>query len=182
MHAYASEYLLQFLKPGSKVLDVGSGSGYLVAVFHHLISPRGDPTLGSKVVGIDHIPQLVDWSVSNLRKDGLGEALDEGKIEMISGDGRLGKSTFSGIIGAQDLTVVAGYPSGGPYDCIHVGAAAPSLPQELVDQLAMPGRLFIPVGKVSQRLLQIDKDEHGQVSWKDLFGVMVRPIVSMSPR
>jgi protein-L-isoaspartate O-methyltransferase len=29
MHAYAMEYLKDFIKLGSKVLDVGSGSGYL---------------------------------------------------------------------------------------------------------------------------------------------------------
>ena len=29
MHAYALEYLKEYLKPGSKILDVGYGSGYL---------------------------------------------------------------------------------------------------------------------------------------------------------
>ena len=29
MHAMALEYLKDYLKPGNKVLDVGSGSGYL---------------------------------------------------------------------------------------------------------------------------------------------------------
>jgi hypothetical protein len=53
-------------------------------VLHHLVGPTG------KVVGIDHIPELVDWSVENLRKDGLGEALEKGQIEMVAGDGRQG--------------------------------------------------------------------------------------------
>lgn len=91
MHAHAAEYLLPYLKPGSKVLDVGSGSGYLTAIFHRLVSPENDNS-GGKVVGIDHVPQLVEWSVSNLKRDGLGQALDDGKIEMICGDGRLGMS------------------------------------------------------------------------------------------
>jgi protein-L-isoaspartate(D-aspartate) O-methyltransferase len=65
-------------------LDVGSGSGYLAAVFHHLVSP------GGKVVGIDHIPQLVDASIANLKKDGLGGALETGEVVILSGDGRLG--------------------------------------------------------------------------------------------
>lgn len=38
----------------------------------------------------------------------------------------------------------------GPYDCIHVGAAAPEMPQALIEQLASPGRMFIPVGSFSQ--------------------------------
>lgn len=83
-HAYAAELLLPYLRPGSKVLDVGSGSGYLVAVLHRLVSP------GGKVVGIDHIKELVEWSRDNLRRDGLGPALESGEITLITGDGREG--------------------------------------------------------------------------------------------
>jgi len=153
MHAHASEYLLTYLQAGSKVLDVGSGSGYLTAIFHHLVSPgNGQPT--GKVVGIDHIAELVNWSVGNLKKDGLDLALESGQIEMIVGDGR------------------KGYASVGPYDCIHVGAAAPTIPQELIDQLAQPGRLFIPVGTGVQEIIQVDKDVRGNIRKKRLFGVM----------
>lgn len=67
-------------------MDVGSGSGYLAAVLHHLVSP------GGKVVGIDHIPQLVDQSIVNLKNDGLGNALETGEVVIVSGDGRLGYS------------------------------------------------------------------------------------------
>ena len=89
MHAHASEYLLTYLQAGSKVLDVGSGSGYLTAIFHHLVSPGNGQSAG-KVVGIDHMTELVDWSVGNLKKDELGPALESGQIEMIAGDGRKG--------------------------------------------------------------------------------------------
>jgi protein-L-isoaspartate(D-aspartate) O-methyltransferase len=61
-----------------------------------------------------------------------------------------------------------------PYDAIHVGAAAPTLPEALVEQLASPGRMFIPVGTESQVILQVDKDEQGKVTQKELMGVMVR--------
>lgn len=43
------------------------------------------------MVGIDHIPELVDWSVENLKRDNLAHAVSETKeIEMIAGDGRQG--------------------------------------------------------------------------------------------
>ncbi|EGO03931.1 hypothetical protein SERLA73DRAFT_175629 [Serpula lacrymans var. lacrymans S7.3] len=155
MHAHATEHLLPFLQPGSKVLDVGSGSGYLAAVLHHLVSPEG---VQGKVVGIDHIPELVEWSILNLKKDGLAEALQDKRIEVIAGDGR------------------QGYASGGPYDAIHVGAAAPTLPTALVEQLASPGRMFIPVGSYTQQIIQVDKDANGKVTKKELMGVSYVPL------
>lgn len=66
------------------MLDVGSGSGYLCAVLHYLVGSTG------QVVGIDHIPELVEWSVENLKNDGLTSALENKSIEMITGDGRQG--------------------------------------------------------------------------------------------
>lgn len=41
MHASACESLLDHLKPGASVLDVGCGSGYLLGIFHELVSPGG---------------------------------------------------------------------------------------------------------------------------------------------
>lgn len=64
-----------------------------------------------KVVGIDHISELVEWSVENLKKDGLGQALDDKQIEMIVGDGRQGRScTFSETTAYNRES---GYASGG---------------------------------------------------------------------
>lgn len=157
MHAHATQYLLPYLAPGAKVLDVGSGSGYLCAIFHHLVSSESEGKLG-KVVGIDHIPELVDWSIGNLKRDGLGKHLDDQNIEMIAGDGR------------------KGYESAGPYNAIHVGAAAPTIPAALVEQLASPGRMFIPVGTESQVIMQIDKDVNGAVTEKELMDVMYVPL------
>ena len=152
-HAYAAEHLLPYLRPGSRVLDVGSGSGYLLAVLHQLVSPSG------KVVGIDHIPELVEWSKGNLRRDGLGEVMDGGEVVVIAGDGR------------------EGYAEGGPYDAIHVGAAAPTLPSKLLEQLAKGGRMFIPVGTHSQWIEHVDKNEDGVVTRTRVMGVRVRVFV-----
>ena len=58
MHAYCLGWLESVLQPGAKVLDVGSGSGYLCAVFYEMTR--------SKVVGIEHIPELVEMSIDNL--------------------------------------------------------------------------------------------------------------------
>ena len=64
----------------------------------------------------------------------------------------------------------------GPYDAIHVGAAAATVPSALIEQLASPGRMFIPVGTFMQFIEQIDKDVAGNVSRRQVMGVRVRLI------
>ena len=44
------------------------------------------------VVGIDHVEQIVEWSTSNLCRDGLEAKLQEGQIKLLTGDGRLGET------------------------------------------------------------------------------------------
>jgi len=58
-----------------------------------------------------------------------------------------------------------GWPKGAPYDAIMVTAGAPRVPQTLVDQLALEGRLVIPVGtRFEQELIQVTKRKEGIVS------------------
>lgn len=65
---------------------MGSSSGYLCAVFHHLIEGEG-----GHVVGVEQIPQLLAWSKENIINDGLGKALENGGIEMLLGDSAIGE-------------------------------------------------------------------------------------------
>lgn len=50
-----------------------------------------------------------------------------------------------------------GWAENGPYDAIHVGAAAASIPIDLVSQLKVGGRMVVPVGppSESQMLVQV---------------------------
>ena len=80
------------------MLDVGAGSGYFSSVCYHLV--RGVQQGGSRtktstvVVGIEHIPALTALAEQNIRADGLGGALDEQAIVLVTGDGRLGVSIY----------------------------------------------------------------------------------------
>ncbi|XP_030376093.1 protein-L-isoaspartate(D-aspartate) O-methyltransferase [Scaptodrosophila lebanonensis] len=161
MHAFALEYLRDHLKPGAHVLDVGSGSGYLTACFYRYIQAKGDNP-DTRIVGIEHQAALVQMSKSNLNADD-SSMLDSGKLIIVEGDGRKGFSAHA------------------PYDAIHVGAAAPETPTELINQLANGGRLIVPVGPEggSQYMQQYDKDGNGKVNMTRLMGVMYVPLTDL---
>lgn len=161
MHASAAEALLAYLPEdaGARVLDVGSGSGYLTHVLANLVCGANGTGEG-KVVGIDHIPQLTALATANMRKSEQGRRLlESGKVEFVTGDGRLG------------------YPQAGPYDAIHVGAAAREVHEGLVRQLKAPGRMFIPVEDErggwggSQYIWVVEKDGEGRVTRRRDMGV-----------
>jgi len=62
-HAYALSILSDQLFEGAKALDVGSGSGYLSACMAFMVGSCG------RVVGIEHIPELIEISTRNVRED-----------------------------------------------------------------------------------------------------------------
>jgi protein-L-isoaspartate(D-aspartate) O-methyltransferase len=56
----------------------------------------------------------------------------------------------------------SGWSDESPFDGIIVTAGAPGIPKPLVSQLAVGGRMVIPVGdRYSQELIKLYKDEHG---------------------
>jgi protein-L-isoaspartate(D-aspartate) O-methyltransferase len=63
-----------------------------------------------------------------------------------------------------------GWREESPFDAIIVTAGAPNIPQPLIDQLAMGGKLIIPVGDASvQDLIRVIKTEEG-IKKEDLGG------------
>ncbi|KAH9962985.1 protein-L-isoaspartate O-methyltransferase-domain-containing protein [Russula dissimulans] len=178
------------------VRDGRSGGGSGGGGDNDASSPTDAQQSAAHVVGIEHIPALTALAQRNIRSDGLGDALDSQRIVLVTGDGRLGAWPFPSSSSSSssppnsplEKTIQSqsdrskwwrigiGYPPKGPYDAIHVGAAAATIPPALVEQLACPGRMIIPVGTHSQRLMQVDKDAQGKITQKDLFGVVYVPL------
>jgi len=72
-----------------------------------------------------------------------------------------------------------GWPEKAPYDAIVVTAAAPRIPQALIEQLKPGGRLVIPVGEPggAQDLLLIVKTAEGKLERKSVLPVRFVPLV-----
>ncbi len=100
----------------NSVLEVGSGSGYVLALLSDIVGNKG------RVIGMEIVPHLVQTSPGLLKKLGCAN------VEVICGDGSLG------------------WEKRKPYDRILVSAAAPKIPEALKEQLVVGGRLVIPVG------------------------------------
>ena len=119
------------------------------------------------MLGIDHLPAIVSQANANLSNDpSVAEfvlPLRPGTVSNIVADGRRGSP-------------VAIAPARG-YSAIHVGAASATRPDRLIEQLASPGRLFVPIGPDwgVQHVWQIDKALHGNVDETKLFGVNYIP-------
>ncbi|XP_052481341.1 protein-L-isoaspartate O-methyltransferase 1 isoform X2 [Gossypium raimondii] len=130
------------------------GTGYLTACFAMMVGPQG------RAIGVEHIPELVASSINNIEKSAAAPLLKKGSLSMHVGDGR------------------EGWPECAPYDAIHVGAAAPEMPQALLDQLKPGGRMVIPVGNIFQDLKVVDKNPDGSISIRSESSVRYVPLTS----
>jgi protein-L-isoaspartate(D-aspartate) O-methyltransferase len=128
---------LAHIKPGDRVLEVGTGSGYQAAVL---------AALGAEVYSVEVVPELAESAAQLLAELGYTG------VHVRHGDG------------------YGGWPEHAPFAAIVVTAGAPSVPKPLTDQLAVGGRLVIPVGRGFQDLRVIERRAH------DLHSVSLLPV------
>lgn len=145
------------------ILDIGSGSGYLTAALYLVAKyTSSEPPM---VVGIECEPVLVQQSRKILRQIFPQETADH-SLAIHQGDGW------------------DGFAAKAPYDAIHVGAAAPHIPEALQQQLKTGGRLVIPLGHEggAQELTVVDALGHGEWSEKRVAAVQYVPLRAIPPR
>ena len=127
-------FMLELLAPeaGERVLDVGCGSGYTTALLARAVGERGE------VFGVEVMPQLVEFARSNLSKY---------------------DPPWAAVFPASDHL---GLSEKAPFNKILVSAAARQFPSELLDQLALGGRLVVPV---QNSIVKADKSLGGGVRY-----------------
>lgn len=126
--------MLEWLQPqrGERVLDVGAGSGWTAALLATLVGASGC------VLALERRPSLVAFARRHLTPFHFPQ------LELRCADGSQGA------------------PKAGPFDVIHVAAASRHGPSaRLRAQLAVGGRLLIPVGHPTQDLLLIRRTQRG---------------------
>jgi len=104
-------------------------------------------------------------------------------IEIVEPLGRAAESRLAAL-GYKNVEVrigdgYKGWPEKAPFDGIVVTAAAPRVPQALVDQLKPGGRMVIPIGErwEVQQLLLIERNLDGTLQQKNVLPVRFVPLV-----
>ena len=122
--------LLELDERGSRVLEIGAGSGYQTAVLAQT---------AAQVFSIERIAELARAAQARIRH----------------------LQIYNATVKCFDGTL--GWSAHAPYDAILVAAGAPDVPEPLLQQLRVNGRLVLPVGdtRESQRLIRVIKTEKG---------------------
>ncbi|MBE0474385.1 protein-L-isoaspartate O-methyltransferase [Rhodoferax sp.] len=102
------------VQPTDKVLEIGTGSGYMTALLAHQ---------AQRVISLEINPEIADMARANLQRAGIHNA------EVRQADGSKGT------------------PAEAPFDVIVLGGSVAEVPQALLSQLKIGGRLVAIVGE-----------------------------------
>jgi protein-L-isoaspartate(D-aspartate) O-methyltransferase len=124
------------LRPGQRVLEIGTGTGYNAAVLAHCVGPSG------QVSSIEHQGNLAQRAHERLQSAALPTA-----VTVHHGDGLFGDEEHA------------------PFDRIMATASAPRIPKPWLQQLAVGGRLIADLrGGLAGSLLLLSRDDDDSYS------------------
>ncbi len=138
-------------QPGQKILDIGSGSGWVTALLAEIVGENG------QVFALERIPELKEFGEKNTSKYNF---VSSGRAIFITGDG------------------YKGLPDKVPFDRIHVAAAVDNVPEELLKQLTIGGKLVIPEGVDLQDIVLIERIAENEYKRKSFSGFVFVPLIS----
>jgi len=141
------------LKKEQKVLEIGSGSGYVLALISEIVGEKG------KVFGVEIVSELVKKSK---------EALDLGDYKNVEIYNRNGSG---------------GLPEKAPFDRILISAACREIPKKLLNQLKDGGILLTPRGpRFEQALVVVQRKKDKFKTIREIPGFIFVPFVENSEK
>jgi len=137
-------FMLELLqpKPGDKILDIGSGSGWQTALLAHCVSSQAK---SGKVYAIERISELIKFGKKNVEKYNF---IKKGVIEFILADGSKG---YPNIASCPELTE--------GFNKIICAASSNKIPEIWKTQLKIGGRLVAPIKSSIWLLIKKSKDK-----------------------
>lgn len=142
-------FMLELLqpRPGDKILDIGSGSGWTTALLASIVGAEG------KVFGVERILELCEFGKNNAAKYNF---VEKGIASFFCADGSVGLK--------KEV----------PFDKILAGAACEEIPQFWRKQLKIGGRLVTPVKNSIWLLIKKQDDKFEE---KEFSGFAFVPLV-----
>jgi len=143
-------FMLELLqpKPGDKILDIGSGSGWTTALLAEIVGEKG------KVTAIEIIPELKEFGEKNIAKYNF---VEKGIAEFICVDGS------------------KGYKKEAPFDRILASASAEKIPPSWKEQLKIKGRIVTPIGSSIWLFVKKSEEEFEETEYP---GFAFVPLIS----
>jgi protein-L-isoaspartate(D-aspartate) O-methyltransferase len=144
--------VLQEMAPrrSDRVFEVGTGSGYLTALFAHR---------AAEVFSVEIKPELAALGRANIARHGVDN------VTLHVGDGARG--------------LAAGFPCQGPFDIILLTGSVPHMPRAVLESLAPGGRAFAVIGEPPVMTAKIFHcSAPGEYRSVELFETLIAPLAN----
>lgn len=144
-------FMLELLdpRPGEKILEIGTGSGWQTALLCSLLN--GDESVKSRLVSLERIPQLKQKAEENLSAFSFSCPL---RLEVADG--------------------AKGYLEEAPFDKIIAAATALTMPEEWKEQLVIGGKIVAPI---QESIILLEKTGKKEFQEKCFFGFQFVPLL-----
>lgn len=130
-------------KPGEKILDVGSGSGWTTALLAQIVGGESKNIRG-QIIAIEIVPSLKEFGETNVAKYNF---IKKGIVKFLLGDGSRGS------------------PQEAPFDKILASASADKIPEAWKEQLKVGGKIVAPVGSSIRTIIKKSESQFEEIDY-----------------